>query len=124
MQRAFILINCEPGSENSVIDKLKQTDCVTQAIKILGTYDVIAKVESDSSSILSSIISDQIRKIDRINSTNTLLGTGDEEGNYPDFIPDVIPDQKKPLEPPSKFEDNEFEDDFDDEDKDDYEETK
>jgi len=124
MQRAFILINCEPGSENSVIDKLKQTDCVTQAIKILGTYDVIAKVESDSSSILSSIISDQIRKIDRINSTNTLLGTEDEEGNYPDLIPDVIPDQKKPLEPPSKFEDNEFEDDFGDEDNDDYEETK
>jgi len=124
MQRAFILINCEPGSENSVIDKLKQTDCVTQASKILGTYDVIAKVESDSSSILSSIISDQIRKIDRINSTNTLLGTGDEEGNFPDLIPDVIPDQKKPLEPPSKFEDTEFEDDFDDEDNDDYEETK
>ncbi len=124
MQRAFILINCEPGSENSVIDKLKQTDCVTQANKILGTYDIIAKVESDSPSILGSIISKQIRKIDRINSTNTLLETGDEEGNLPDLIPDVIPDEKKPLEPPSEFVDNEFEDDFDDEDKDDYEETK
>ncbi len=116
MQRAFILINCEPGSEKSVIDKLKQTDCVTQANKILGIYDVIAKVESDSPSILNSIISNQIRKIDRINSTNTLLETGDEEGNLPDLIPDVIPDEKKPLEPPSEFEDNEFEDDFDDED--------
>jgi len=122
MQRAFILINCEPGSENSVIDKLKQTDCVTQANKTLGTYDVIAKVESDSHSILNSIISNQIRKIDRINSTNTLLETG--EGNLPDLIPDVIPDQKKPLEPSSEFEDNEFEDDFDDEDLDDHEETK
>ncbi len=122
MQRAFVLINCEPGSENSVIDKLKQTDCVTQASKILGTYDVIAKVESDSHSILNSIISNQIRKIDRINSTNTLLETG--EGNLPDLIPDVIPDQKKPLEPSSEFEDNEFEDDFDDEDLDDHEETK
>ncbi len=119
MQRAFILINCEPGSEKSVIDKLRQTDCVTQANEILGTYDVIAKVESDSPSILGSIISNQIRKIDRINSTNTLLETGDEEGNLPDLIPDVIPDEKKPLEPPS-----EFEDDFDDEDEDDYEETK
>jgi len=114
MQRVFILINCEPGSENSVIDKLKQTDCVTQANKILGTYDVIAKVESDSPSILNSIIYNQIRKIDHINSTNTLLETGDEEGSLPDLIPDVIPDEKKPLEPPS-----EFEDDFDDEDEED-----
>ena len=37
------------------------------------------------------------------------------EGDY-DIIPDVIPDERKPLEPPwiVEYEDEDFEDDYDD----------
>jgi hypothetical protein len=93
---------------------------VIDAQRTYGVYDIIARIESDNQYQLEDIVSDQIQKLDNVNSTLTLIPT--EEQNIlpdliPDMIPDVIPEQKKPIDESSSSENEE-------EDLDDYDEAK
>jgi len=123
MDKAFVLINCEPGRESSILEQLRKIDNVVDAQGTYGIYDIVARMETDSKSQLDNIISDQIRKLDHVNSTLTLIPTDEHEDRLkdliPDMIPDVIPEQKKPLEEfSSEEEDDEHDgDDYDEETK-------
>ena len=74
MAQAYVLINCELGSEESVISQLKSIEGVTEVHGTFGAYDVLAKIESDRVESLREIITWKIRKIDNIRSTLTLMG--------------------------------------------------
>ena len=74
MAQAFVLINCELGSEESVISQLKSIEGVIEVHGTFGAYDVIAKIESDSIEALRETITWKIRKIEKIRSTLTLMG--------------------------------------------------
>ncbi len=103
MFKTFVLINCNPGKEPQVLKQLRKMENVVDTQGTYGVYDIVARIESDSQSQLGHIISDQIRKINNINSTLTLFPTDEHESGLPDLIPDVIPEEKKPLEePPSE----------------------
>jgi len=110
--KAYILINCDGGSERPVINQLKSLNNVKEVHGTFGIYDIIATIESSEQETLKKIISGQIRNIDHVTSTLTLMDIGSDD-EKPDLIPDVIPEEKKPLEPP---ESEEFEEDDDDED--------
>jgi len=116
MYKTFVLINCEPGKEPEVLEQLHKMENVVDTQETFGVYDIVARIESDSQSQLANIISDQIRKISNINSTLTLIPTEEYGSGLPDLIPDVIPEQKKPLEDPNpeKTEDDLDEDDYED----------
>jgi hypothetical protein len=123
MNRAFVLINCDPGSEKSLIEELKRLNGVKEVHATLGEFDMIAEIESEKPEKLKNTISDSIRKLEHIKSINTLTSADDFDfpsptnGQIPDLIPDIIPEEKKPLEPPEEI--DEEEDDSDDEDYDD-----
>ncbi len=74
MAEAYVLINCEIGSEEKVIEELKTIDGVKEVHGTFGAYDVLAKVESDQVETLRETITWKIRKIDKIRSTLTLMG--------------------------------------------------
>lgn len=74
MATAYVLINCELGSEESIIQQLKKLDGVLEVHGTFGAYDILAKVESSTVELLREIISWKIRKIDKIRSTLTLMG--------------------------------------------------
>jgi len=116
MYKTFVLINCEPGKEPEVLEQLHKMENVVDTQETFGVYDIVARIESDSQSQLANIISDQIRKISNINSTLTLIPTEEYGSGLADLIPDVIPEQKKPLEDPNpeKTEDDLDEDDYED----------
>lgn len=122
VDKAFVLINCDPGQEQSILEQLGKIDNVVDAQGTYGVYDIVARIESDSKSQLDNIISDQIRKLDHVNSTLTLIPI-DEQNTIPDLIPDVVPDvipeQKKPLDESSSEDEDEDldENDYDDETK-------
>ena len=101
MYKTFVLINCELGKESEVLEQLRKVENVVDAQGTYGVYDIIARIDSDSQSQFAHIISDQIKKISNINSTITLIPTKEHKSELPDLIPDVIPEEKKPLgEPP------------------------
>ena len=74
MAEAFVLINCEIGSDESVIEKLKLIDEVIEVQGTFGAYDILAKVEADNVEIIRETITWKIRKIEKIRSTLTLMG--------------------------------------------------
>ena len=74
MATAYILINCELGSEESIIQELKNLDNVIEVHGTFGAYDILAKIESPTVDVLRETITWKIRKIDQIRSTLTLMG--------------------------------------------------
>jgi len=74
MAEAYILINCEIGSEEDVITALKNVDGIKEVHGTFGAYDILAKIESAPVEDLRETITWKIRKIDKIRSTLTLMG--------------------------------------------------
>ena len=79
MAIAFVLINCELGSEEAVISELKSIEGVREVHGTFGAYDVLAKVVSDQVEKLRETITWKIRKIPKIRSTLTLMGIEGQE---------------------------------------------
>lgn len=71
---AYVLITCELGKEESIIENLKHLDSVKEVHGTFGAYDIIAKVEHAEKEKLREIIIWSIRKIENIRSTLTLMG--------------------------------------------------
>jgi len=74
MAEAYILINCEIGSEEEVITALKNVNGIKEVHGTFGAYDILAKIESPQVEDLRETITWKIRKIDKIRSTLTLMG--------------------------------------------------
>ncbi len=67
-----MLIQCDLGSETEIIKKLTEISEVKEVRGTYGVYDIFAKLESDSRQRLDEILTNNIRKISQIRSTNTL----------------------------------------------------
>jgi len=74
-----VLINCDLGSEEQIIEELKHLSDVKEVHGTFGAYDILAKVESDQTAALREIIMWKIRKMGRVRSTLTLMGIGGQE---------------------------------------------
>tara|TARA_B100000676_G_scaffold105718_1_gene105634 strand:+ start:216 stop:458 length:243 start_codon:yes stop_codon:yes gene_type:complete len=72
MTQAFVLINCELGSEERIISELKTFEDVKEVHGTFGAYDIIAKISSESVDKIRETITWKIRKIGKIRSTLTL----------------------------------------------------
>lgn len=72
--KAYVLANCEIGSEKQIIDELKTIEGVKEAHGTMGAYDIMAEIEADSHEELRKTIIWKIRKIQMIRSTLTLMG--------------------------------------------------
>ena len=74
MATAYVLINCELGSEEEIIKQLKNLEGVIEVHGTFGAYDILAKIESSTVEMLRETITWKIRKIEKIMSTLTLMG--------------------------------------------------
>ena len=72
MSQAFVLINCELGSEEKIIEELKTLSDVKNVQGTFGAYDIIVEIASESVEQIRETITWKIRKIEKIRSTLTL----------------------------------------------------
>ena len=79
MTTAYVLINCDLGSEEKVISEMKSMDAVLEVHGTCGAYDILAKVEAELVEKVRETITWKIRKIEKIRSTLTLMGIGGQE---------------------------------------------
>jgi DNA-binding Lrp family transcriptional regulator len=70
---AFVLINAEIGGEQEVIKALKTIKNVKEAHLVYGVYDIVAKVEAETMDKLKEIITWNIRRLDKVRSTLTMI---------------------------------------------------
>jgi len=71
MHMGFILLNCDLGAEEYVVDELEQMSNVTNAYPTFGAYDVIVEVHAEDQDKFEKAVS-AIRKLSRVVSTMTL----------------------------------------------------
>ena len=72
MEVAFVLIQCDLGSEVEIIQELGKIQEITEVRGTYGIYDIFCKIEADSKDVLDDIITNKIRKVSKIRSTITL----------------------------------------------------
>ena len=72
MHKGFVLLNCDLGAEEYIIEELKQIPQVTNAYVTFGAYDVIVEIDADSQETFDETVALKIRRLTRIVSTMTL----------------------------------------------------
>jgi len=75
---AYVLINSDLGSDKSIIEELKQIFDNESGVEyyvqgVYGVYDIILKISSDSVDELRSMITHKVRKINKVQSTLTMM---------------------------------------------------
>ena len=84
MPTTYILINSDLGSDMEIIQKIKEILNKENSVKyevqgVYGVYDIIIKITSDSMELLRNIITNKIRKIDKVYSTLTMMVIEEQE---------------------------------------------
>lgn len=84
MPIAFILLNSDLGSDQEIINKLKEILSVEKGLKyevqgVYGIYDIVVKLEAENPDHLRSVITNKIRKIDKVQSTLTMMVIEEQE---------------------------------------------
>ena len=84
MPTAYVLINSDLGTDESIISKIKEIlndekdiEFTTQGV--YGIYDVVLKISSDDTDILRNLITYKIRKINNVQSTLTMMVIEEQE---------------------------------------------
>jgi DNA-binding Lrp family transcriptional regulator len=72
-ESAYMLINCELGSESSIIEQLKLIPNIKEARGVFGNYDILVKIQAASVESLREIVTFKIRKIPKIYCTTTIM---------------------------------------------------
>ena len=62
------------GSEEEIIDSLKHMESVKEVHGTFGAYDIIAKIENQDKDKLRETITWNVRRLQHIRSTLTLMG--------------------------------------------------
>lgn len=73
IQTAFVMINCEAGHENDVVEQLRSVRGVKEALRTHGPHDILSSIEAPTVESLISIIEKDIRKTPHVKSTTTLV---------------------------------------------------
>ena len=78
MPISYVLINSNLGTDVEIITKIKeimskQSDVQLEIQGVYGVYDIILKLTSDDTTKLRSIVTNDIRKVDNVQSTLTMM---------------------------------------------------
>jgi len=58
------MINCEMGSENNIVERIRPIGCVKEVSGVFGNYDVIVKIQSRHIDEIRKTIVEDIRKLE------------------------------------------------------------
>ena len=75
---SYVLINSDLGKDVEIIAKIKeliagQNDVKLEIQGVYGVYDIILKISANDSTRLRSIVTNDIRKIENVQSTLTMM---------------------------------------------------
>ena len=81
---SYVLINSDLGKDVEIIAKIKemmkeQNDVKYEIQGVYGVYDIIIKLSADDTKKLRSIVTNDIRKIENVQSTLTMMVIEEQE---------------------------------------------
>ena len=72
MHIGFVLLNCDLGAEEYILDDLQQVPQIKNAYVTFGAYDIIAEIHAETQEEFEKTVSMNIRRLSRVVSTMTL----------------------------------------------------
>ena len=83
MPTAYVLLNSDLGSDESIINEVKeilsQEEVKYEVQGVYGVYDIVLKLSSDDAEKLRAIITNKVRKISKVQSTLTMMVIEEQE---------------------------------------------
>ena len=73
MTTAYVMINCELGAEETIMEKLKEIEQVKDVFGTIGTHDMMVKLDAENFEKVRDIVSRNIQKIEKIRTISTLV---------------------------------------------------
>jgi DNA-binding Lrp family transcriptional regulator len=73
VQQAYVMINCEDGEQECVIEELKSIECIKWIASVVGRYDIVTKIVASSIETLRETIEFKIRRIQKVRTTTTII---------------------------------------------------
>lgn len=70
---AYVLLVVKPGEEAKVASKLSAMKDIKDVSVVYGEYDIVAKVEKENMEALQNFLIKQIRSLDEIERTSTMI---------------------------------------------------
>ncbi len=70
---AFVMMNVKVGTDREVVSRLRTLRGVKEVYEVYAVYDVVAIVEVATMAELNELVNMDIRKIDSVTSTNTII---------------------------------------------------
>lgn len=72
MVDAYCLISTDPGKSSDIFEEVEDLEGVVSVEAVTGSYDLVARIETESFELLTETVFSKIRGIDGVTSTSTL----------------------------------------------------
>ena len=72
-QEAYVMINCEDGAQEYVMEELRSIKYVKEMSTTIGSYDIVTKIAVPSIEALRETIEFKIRRIQKVRTTTTII---------------------------------------------------
>jgi Lrp/AsnC ligand binding domain len=72
MLNAFVFLNCDIGTESAIVSEISDISGVSEAVRVSGVYDIVAKVSEESREDIAKSVK-KIRAIANIRSSLTMI---------------------------------------------------
>jgi DNA-binding Lrp family transcriptional regulator len=69
MVEAFVLITCDYGQEEKILEELDKIEEIQVINRLEGPYNILLKINSDTIDEIKEIVTGQIKTIDKIRRT-------------------------------------------------------
>lgn len=73
MVTAIVLIKAQTDKVSTLAQQITEVDGVSEVFSVAGQYDLIVIVRVSTNEALADVVSDRIRKLEGITSTETLI---------------------------------------------------
>jgi DNA-binding Lrp family transcriptional regulator len=73
---AYVMLNCELGAEEDLIEQLKELEQVVDVFETIGTHDIMVKLQAENFEKIREVVSLNIKKLPKVRSTATLIKKG------------------------------------------------
>ena len=70
---AFVMINVKVGTDRDTVNRLRMIKGVREVYEVYAVYDIVAIIEAETMAELNEVVNSEIRKLDSVTSTNTII---------------------------------------------------
>jgi DNA-binding Lrp family transcriptional regulator len=67
------MMNVNSGTDKDVVSRLRALKGVKEVYEVYAVYDIVAIVEAETMAELNDLVNSEVRKIESVTSTNTII---------------------------------------------------